>query len=85
MKVQYVSKINVKLRNTFKLATVIDSNSSKFPTAFDSNSTQQFLTHILFSTAKSSSLCDPNGISTGKTSLFPAGDTGTIPYQSLVL
>ena len=40
---------------------------------------------ILFSTAESSSLCDPHGISTGKTSLFPAGDLGTIPCEFAVL
>ena len=38
---------------------------------FDSNS---------FSTAESSSLCDPQGIGTGKTSLCQAGDMGTIPF-----
>ena len=45
----------------------------------------RFLTHILFSTAESSSLRDPNGISTGKTSLCPAGDKGTIPLESPAL
>ena len=45
----------------------------------------RFLTHILFSTAESSSLRDPHGISTGKTSLCPAGDKGTIPLESPAL
>ena len=40
----------------------------------------RFLTQILFSSAESSSLRDAHGISTGKTSLCPAGDTGTIPF-----
>ena len=40
----------------------------------------RFLTQILFSSAESSSLRDAHGISTGKTSLYPAGDTGTIPF-----
>ena len=60
-------------------------SNSKFATKFDSNSNQQFLTQLLLSTAESSSLRDPHGISTGKTSLFPAGDTGTIPFESPAL
>ena len=40
----------------------------------------RFLTQILFSSAESSSLRDAHGISTGKTSLCPAGDTGTILF-----
>ena len=45
----------------------------------------RFLTHILFSTAESSSLRDPHGISTGKTSLCQAGDKETIQLESPAL
>ena len=43
---------------------------------------QQFLIQNLFNTAESSSLRDPHGLSTGRLSLFPAVDTGTIPFES---
>ena len=45
----------------------------------------RFLTHIFFSTAESSSLRDPHGISTGKISLCLAGDKGTVPLESPAL
>ena len=66
-KAQFVSKINMKLQNSFRFTTVFDSNSNLqrwicisiwlkfYPTVFDSNSlnsTQLFLTQILFSTAE---------------------------------
>ena len=40
----------------------------------------RFLAQILLSAAESSTLRDPHGISTGKTSLCLAGDKGSIPF-----
>ena len=57
------------------------TNTFLYTFMFVSRGSQSVFDSILFSTAESSSLCDPEGISTGKTALVQAGDMRTISLE----